>query len=62
MIVLINPSGQVYPDFAAVTRVGLDLAENTCQVHTVDAKDEIVVPQLTRGWLIALFAELPSGS
>jgi len=46
----------------AVTRNGLDLAENAFQVHSVDAKGEIVVPHLTLGWLIAFFAELPSGS
>jgi hypothetical protein len=43
-------------------RVGLDLAKNAFQVHTVDAKCEIVVARkLTRGGFAAFFAELPSG-
>ncbi len=46
-------------NIAAVTRVGLDLAKNAFQVHAVDAKGEVVVARkLTRGRLVAFFAEL----
>ncbi len=51
--------GKSIRNFAAVTRVGLDLAKKVFQVHAVDAKGEIVVVRkLTRGRLVALFAEL----
>ena len=50
--------GKSIRNFAAVTRVGLDLAKTASQVHAVDAKGEIVVARkLTRGRLLALFAE-----
>ena len=43
----------------AVTRVGLDLGKKVFQVHAVDAKGEVVVGRkLTRGRLVAFFAEL----
>ena len=52
--------GKSIRNIAAVTRVGLDLAKNAFQVHAVDAKGEIVVARkLTRGRLVAFFAELP---
>ena len=52
--------GESIRNFAAVTRVGLDLAKNAFQVHAVDANGEIVLARkLTRGRLIAFFAELP---
>jgi transposase len=52
--------GKSIRNFAAVTRVGLDLAKNAFQVHAVDARSEIVVARkLTRGRLVAFFAELP---
>ena len=38
---------------------GLDLAKKVFQVHAVDAKGEVVVARkLTRGRLVAFFAEL----
>ena len=41
--------GKSIRNFAAVTRIGLDLAKNALQVHAVDAKGEIVVARkLTR--------------
>ncbi len=49
MVVVETPSegkpsmGKSIRNFAAVTRVGLDLAKNAFQVHAVDAKGEIVV-------------------
>ena len=47
-------------NFAAVRRVGLDLAKKVFQVHAVDAKGEVVVARkLARGRLVAFFAELP---
>ena len=52
--------GKSIRNFAAVTRVGLDLAKNAFQVHAVDAKGEIVVARkLARGRLVPFFAELP---
>ena len=52
--------GKSIRNFAAVTRVGVDLAKNAFQVHGVDAGGEIVVARkLTRGRLVAFFAELP---
>ena len=52
--------GKSIRNFVAVTRVGLDLAKKVFQVHAVDAKGEIVVVRkLTRGRLVAFFAELP---
>ena len=52
--------GKSIRNFAAVTRVGLDLAKNTFQLHGVDAKGEIVVARkLTPNQLIPFFAELP---
>ena len=52
--------GKCIRNLATVTRVGLDLAKNAFQVHAVDAKGEIVVARkLTRGRLVAFFAELP---
>ncbi len=42
--------GKSSQNFAAVTRVGLDLAKSAFQVRAVDAKGEIVVARkLTRG-------------
>ncbi len=52
--------GKSIRNIAAVTRVGLDLAKKVFQVHAVDAKGEVVVARkLTRGRLVAFFAELP---
>jgi transposase len=52
--------GKLSRNFAAVTRVGLDLAKNAFQVHAVDAKGQIVVAlKLTRGRLVPFLAELP---
>ena len=52
--------GKSIRNFAAVTRVGVDLAKNAFQVHGVDAGGEIdVARKLTRGRLVAFFAELP---
>ena len=52
--------GKSIRNLTAVTRVGLDLAKNVFQVHAVDAKGEVVVARkLTRGRLVAFFAELP---
>jgi transposase len=52
--------GKLSRKFAAVTRVGLDLAKNAFQVHAVDAKGQIVVAlKLTRGRLVPFLAELP---
>jgi transposase len=52
--------GKSIRNFAAVTRVGLDLAKTAFQVHAVDAKGEVVIARkLTRGRLVAFFAELP---
>ncbi len=51
--------GKSIRNLTSVTRVGLDLAKNAFQVHAVDAKGEIVVARkLTRGRLVAFFAEL----
>src|SRR5580658_5826532 len=65
MVVVINPSegkpsmGKSIRNFAAVTRVGLDLAKNAFQVHGVDAKGEIVVAhKVRRGALTQFFAKL----
>ena len=52
--------GKSIRNFAAVTRVGLDLAKNAFQVHAVDANGEVVAARkLRRGQLVAFFAELP---
>ena len=52
--------GKSITELSSVTRVGLDLAKKVFQVHAVDAKGEIVVVRkLTRGRLVAFFAELP---
>jgi transposase len=66
MVVVINPSEgkpsmcKSIRNFAAVTRVGLDLAKNAFQVHAVDARGEVVAARkLSRGRLIAFFSELP---
>jgi transposase len=66
MVVVINPSegkpsmGKSIRNFAAVTRVGLDLAKNAFQVHAVDANGKVVAARkLRRGQLVAFFAELP---
>jgi transposase len=66
MVVVETPSegkpsmGKSIRNFAAVTRVGLDLAKNAFQVHGVDAKGATVVARkLTRGRFVAFFAELP---
>ncbi len=46
-------------NFAAVTRVGLDLAKNAFQVDGVDAKSEVVVARkLRRGALTQFLAKL----
>jgi len=51
--------GKSIRNLTAVTRVGLDLAKKVFQVHAVDAKGEVVVARkLTRGRLVAFFAEL----
>jgi len=64
MVVVINPSegkrsmGRSIRNFAAATRVGLDLAKNAFQVHAVDANGEVVAARkLRRGQLVA---SLPS--
>jgi len=52
--------GKSIRKFAAVTRVGIDLAKRVFQVHAVDARGEIVVARkLTRSRLIAFSSELP---
>jgi len=52
--------GKSIRNLSTVTRVGLDLAKRVFQIHTLDAKDEIVVARkLTRSQLISFFAELP---
>ena len=52
--------GKSITELTSVMRVGLDLAKNALQVHAVDARGEIVVARkLTRGRLVAFFAELP---
>jgi len=52
--------GKSIRNFAAVTRIGLDLARKVFQVHAVDAKGEVVaVRKLTRSRLVAFFSELP---
>ena len=52
--------GKSIRKFAAVTRVGIDLAKRVFQVHAVDARGEIVVARkLTRSRLVAFFSELP---
>ncbi len=51
--------GKSIRNFAAVTRVGLDLAKNAFQVHGVDAKGEVVVAhKVRRGALTQFFAKL----
>jgi transposase len=57
----LKPSmGKSIRNLTAVTRVGLDLAKKVFQVHAVDAKGEVVVAhKLTRGRLVAFFAEQP---
>jgi transposase len=48
------------PDFASVTRVGLDLAKNIFQIHAVDASGaEIDKRAIRRGKLPGYFAALP---
>jgi transposase len=43
-----------------VTRIGVDLAKHSFQVHGVDAHDKVVVrKQLTRGKMLTFFAQLP---
>src|SRR5271165_2669823 len=66
MVVVETPSegkpsmGKSIRKFAAVTRVGIDLAKRVFQVHAVDARGEIVVARkLTRSRLVAFFSELP---
>jgi hypothetical protein len=66
MVVVRNPSEgkpsmrKSIGNFAAVTRVGLDLAKRVFQVHAVDANGEIVVARkLARGRLVGFFSELP---
>jgi hypothetical protein len=45
--------------YAAVTRVGLDLAKNVFQVHAVDLRGEVVVAhKVRRGGLLEFFARL----
>ena len=52
--------GKSNRNFAAVTRVGLDLAKNAFQVHAVDAKGEVMAARrLSRSRLIAFFSDLP---
>jgi len=52
--------GKSIRNLSTVTRVGLDLAKRVNQIHTIDAKDEIVVARkLTRSQLISFFAALP---
>ena len=52
--------GKFIRKFAAVTRIGIDLAKRVFQVHAVDARGEIVVARkLTRSRLVAFFSELP---
>ena len=47
-------------NFAAVTRIGLDLAKRVFQDHAVDANGEIVVARkLARSRLVGFFSELP---
>jgi transposase len=44
-----------------VTTVGLDLAKNVFSVHGVDERGKVVLRrQLSRGKLLALFAQLPA--
>ena len=53
--------GKPILNLSTVTRVGLDLAKRVFQIHTLDAKDEIVVARkLTRSQLLPFFATLPS--
>jgi hypothetical protein len=66
MVVVTNASegkpsiGKSNRNFGAVTGVGPDLAKTAFQVHAVDAKDEVVAARkLSRGRVIAFFAELP---
>ena len=52
--------GKSSRNLSTVARVGLDLAKRVFQVHTVDARGEIVVARkLTRSQLSPFFAELP---
>jgi transposase len=52
--------GKSIRNFAAVTRVGLDLAKSAFQVHAVDANGDVIAARkLRRGQLVAFFAELP---
>ena len=51
--------GKSIRNFAAVTRIGRDLAKNVFQVHGVDAKGETVVARkVRRGALAQFFAKL----
>ena len=48
--------GKSIRNFAAVTRVGLDLAKKVFQVHSVDAKGEIIAAcKVARDRLVASF-------
>jgi transposase len=52
--------GKSIRNLSTVTRVGLDLAKRVFQIHTLDAKGEIVVVRkLTRSQLLPFFATLP---
>jgi transposase len=52
--------GKSIRNLSTVTRVGLDLAKRVFQIHTLDAKGEIVVARkLTRNQLLPFFATLP---
>src|SRR5580700_9514190 len=52
--------GKSIRNLSTVTRVGLDLAKRVFQIHTLDAKGEIVVARkLTRNQLLPFFAALP---
>src|SRR6478672_6621213 len=66
MVVVKPPSegkpsmGKSIRNLSTVTRVGLDLAKRVFQIHTLDAKGEIVVVRkLTRSQLLPFFATLP---
>jgi hypothetical protein len=65
MVVVETPSegkpsmGKSIRNFAAVTRVGIDLAKSAFQVHAVDANGDVIAARkLRRGQLVAFFAEL----
>ena len=45
----------------AVTRIGLDIAKNTFQVHGVNAHGAVVMrKQLSRGEVLRFFANVPT--